>query len=110
MKSTGIIKHIDTLGRFKIPKELLTSYDIKPRTNLHIYKKGKNIILNNFKHSCIFCFSTQNIHTFKGQKICETCINKIRKVTLPHATHFVRANLENLTLLLRKKSTIFPEQ
>ena len=80
MKSTGIIKHIDSLGRFKIPKELLASYDIKPQSNLRIYKRGKNIILDNYKHSCIFCFSTKNIHIFKGKRICENCMLKINTI------------------------------
>lgn len=77
MKSTGIIRHIDSLGRFKLPRELLDSYNIEPQSKLRIYKRGKNIILDSYKHGCIFCFSTENIHFFKGKKICKKCIDKI---------------------------------
>ena len=85
MKSTGIIKHIDALGRFKIPKELLAFYNIKTRSDLFVYKKGKNIVLDNSKHSCIFCFSTQNIHIFKKKRICENCIKELRQLISPLA-------------------------
>lgn len=80
MKSTGIVKYIDSLGRFKIPKELLISCDIKPQTYLQIYREGKNIVLENEPHTCIFCFSTENIHTFKGKEICKDCICKLQKM------------------------------
>ena len=80
MKTTGIIKHIDALGRFKIPKELLTFYDIKPLANLRISKNGKNIVLGNYKYSCIFSCSTQKIHVCKGKSICKDCIKNISHI------------------------------
>lgn len=77
MKSTGIIKYIDFLGRFKIPKELLLSCDIKPSTSIQIYREGKSIVLGHSNNTCIFCFSSKNIHIFHGKMVCKNCIAQI---------------------------------
>lgn len=80
MKSTGIIKHIDSLGRFKIPKELLQFCNMQPCTKLLIKFKGKKIILKNQNYNCIFCFSSKNIHDFNGKNICSHCIKEIKQM------------------------------
>ena len=77
MKPTGFIKHVDFLGRFKIPKELLLSYDIKPYSNIKLSRKRNSIIISKETHTCIFCNSTGNIHVFKDKYICQDCIEKI---------------------------------
>lgn len=80
MKYTGIIKQIDSLGRFKIPKELLEPYHIKPQTYIQISRKGKTIVLTTLKHRCIFCFSNENIHVFMGKAICKNCMEQLNKL------------------------------
>lgn len=79
MKSTGIIKHIDFLGRFKIPKELVKFYNINPGDKLQINKNGRMLILKKEEeYNCIFCYSSKNIQDFKNKKICKNCIKKIK--------------------------------
>ncbi len=78
MKSTQIIKSIDFLGRFKIPKEIRLSLNIKDGSPLVIYQKRKSIILDLSERKCIFCDSTENIHNFKNDFVCTNCINRIK--------------------------------
>ena len=78
MRNIGIFKHIDHLGRFKIPKELLDSYNLKPNSLIRIYQKEKNIILEAVNHHCIFCHSLNGIHKFEDKYICSNCIKKIK--------------------------------
>ena len=77
MKSTGIIKHIDFLGRFKLPRELLESYNINTLTPLKLSRGRKAIIITKDVHNCIFCNSSEKIHTFQDKYICRECVKKI---------------------------------
>ena len=45
MKATGIVRQIDDLGRIVIPKEIRTTYDIKPEDFLEIFTEEDRIIL-----------------------------------------------------------------
>lgn len=51
MKSTGIIRRIDDLGRIVIPKETRTALRIKEGDNVEIYVEDEKIILR--KHSIL---------------------------------------------------------
>ncbi len=78
MKFTGIIKSTDQIGRFKIPKEYLETYNITSETPLKLFRRGKSIIIQRDICNCIFCNSSENILTFKDKYICHHCINKIK--------------------------------
>ena len=48
MKSTGIIRRIDDLGRIVIPKEIRNILNIQTDDNIEIYIENKNIILSKY--------------------------------------------------------------
>ncbi|EDZ49920.1 AbrB/MazE/SpoVT family DNA-binding domain-containing protein [Bacillus cereus] len=48
MKATGIIRHVDPLGRVVIPKELRDVMDIPEKTPLEIYTDKECIILKKY--------------------------------------------------------------
>lgn len=77
MKSTGITKKIDDLGRIVIPKELLNSVNISKGDIAELFIEGDNIIITKYTKDCIFCGNTQNLHNFKDKNICTDCIKKI---------------------------------
>ena len=78
MRSIGITKHMDQSGRFKIPRELLSSYNLKPGSIIRIYQKEKSMFIEAAFHNCIFCNSQINIHKFENQYICSNCIYSIK--------------------------------
>ena len=47
MKSTGIVRKVDELGRIVIPIELRRTLDIDVKDALEIYTEGDTIILKN---------------------------------------------------------------
>ncbi|MEY9976535.1 transcriptional pleiotropic regulator of transition state genes [Lysinibacillus sp. RC79] len=49
MKSTGITRKVDELGRVVIPKELRDNLEIKEKDPLEIFTEGSNIILRKFE-------------------------------------------------------------
>lgn len=79
MKSTGIVRDLDQLGRVVIPKELRTTLDIKEGDPIEVFVDGSDIILRKFENSCIFCGGESDLVLFEGRKICRECLKKIKK-------------------------------
>ena len=78
MKSTGIVRKLDTLGRVVIPIELRRTLDINVKDPLEIFVDDVKIILKKFSPSCIFCGESKDIFDFKGKKVCQSCSEKIK--------------------------------
>lgn len=49
MKSTGIIRSVDSLGRFVLPKELRDSFGITTDTPIEIFTDGNTILLRKYR-------------------------------------------------------------
>ena len=79
MKSTGIVRKVDELGRIVIPIELRRILDIAERDELEIFMENDRIILQKFEPSCTFCTSAQGLVTFKGKKVCQSCIRHMSR-------------------------------
>lgn len=79
MKSTGIIRKVDELGRIVLPVELRRTLSIAERDELEIFMEGDRIVLQKFEPSCIFCASSHNLTTFRGKNICQECIRNMGK-------------------------------
>ena len=77
MKSLGIIRRIDEVGRIVLPKELRETMDIDCKTPFEIYTDEDTIILKKYMPSCIFCGEADNVTQYEGKNICKNCINKI---------------------------------
>lgn len=79
MKSTGIVRKIDELGRIVLPIELRRTFDIGEKDALEIYVDGDNIILKKFARSCVFCSNASDVVEFKGKSICIDCLAQLKK-------------------------------
>ncbi|EOD01065.1 AbrB/MazE/SpoVT family DNA-binding domain-containing protein [Caldisalinibacter kiritimatiensis] len=79
MKSTGIVRKVDELGRIVIPKELRNTFDIAEKDSLEIYVEGEQIILKKYAPACIFCGQAKDVVSFKGKNICPSCIEELKK-------------------------------
>lgn len=77
MKSTGIVRKVDDLGRIVLPKELRTVLNIDERDPLEIFVEGSCIMLQKYEPSCIFCGGSDDITNFKGRNVCQGCIAEI---------------------------------
>ena len=77
MKSTGIVRRVDELGRIVIPMELRRTLDIAIKDALEIYVEGEQIILKKYEPTCIFCGEGKNIENYKGKNICKKCMEEI---------------------------------
>ena len=81
IKSTGIVRKLDDLGRIVLPKEMRTVLGIAERDMLEIYVDKNQIILQKYvpdSPSCIFCQSESGITSFKSKAVCKACASEIR--------------------------------
>ena len=83
MKSTGIVRRVDELGRIVLRIEMRRTLDIAERDSLEIYVDGSSVILKKYAPSCIFCNEDTGIHTFHGKNICANCLSELRRLTEP---------------------------
>lgn len=79
MKSTGIVRKVDELGRIVLPIELRRTLDIAEKDALEIFVDGDNIILHKYHPSCVFCENPKNIINYKGKNVCPDCIKKLKE-------------------------------
>lgn len=77
MKSTGIIRRMDELGRVVIPIEIRNQFNIAEKDPIEIYVDGPTIVLKKFEQSCIFCGNTKNLVEYQDKLICKECSKKI---------------------------------
>ncbi|CDC81137.1 MAG: AbrB/MazE/SpoVT family DNA-binding domain-containing protein [Clostridia bacterium] len=79
MKSTGIVRKVDELGRIVLPSELRKSLGIEVKDSLEIYTSGDSVILKKYLPACVFCGEANDIITFKGKNICKNCLRQVSK-------------------------------
>lgn len=79
MKSTGIVRQVDELGRIVIPVEIRRRYGISEKDPLEIYTDNESIILKKYEPFCIFCGESKDIITYKGKTICAQCAAELNK-------------------------------
>ncbi len=80
MKSTGVVRKVDELGRIVIPKELRKMMGINEKDPLEIYTEGDTIILKKYVPFCSFCGNSENLVVLEGKNICRDCANKLSEM------------------------------
>ena len=73
MKSTGIIRNVDPLGRVVIPKEIRKVLGINEGDPIEIAKVNNDIVLRKYSKGCIFCGSDNEVVEFNGVLVCGVC-------------------------------------
>ncbi len=79
MKSIGIVRKVDELGRIVLPIELRRTLDIELKDSLEIYVDGNSIILKKYEPACIFCGSAKDVLSYKDKIICRNCLEELKK-------------------------------
>ena len=79
MKSTGIIRKMDDLGRIVIPMELRRIFGISTNDELEIFVDSDRIVLQKHEPTCVFCNSMDNLSEHKEKQICGKCLADLKK-------------------------------
>jgi len=77
LKSTGVVRKVDELGRIVIPIELRRTMGIEEKDALEIYVDNEKIILKKYEPACIFCGNAEDVSIYKGKNICNNCFAEI---------------------------------
>lgn len=82
MKSTGIIRRVDELGRVVIPIELRNKFGIAEKDPIEIFVDGSNIVLKKFEPNCIFCGKSKELTEYKDKLICKKCLERLSNINI----------------------------
>ena len=80
MKSLGMVRTIDTLGRLVLPIEIRRMLDLNAGDGVEMFSDKDRIILQKYAPSCIFCGKADNVLTYKDKKICKTCLSEMKSL------------------------------
>ena len=81
MKSTGIIRKVDELGRVVIPIELRNTLKIAEKDPMEIFVEGTSIILKKHESNCVFCGNSKKLVDYKEKLVCEKCAKQISNLS-----------------------------
>ena len=79
MKSTGIVRRIDDLGRIVLPIEIRKTLSLASKDAVEIFVNEDTIVLKKYEPSCIFCGSADDAKLYKGKLVCEKCLNELKE-------------------------------
>ncbi len=79
MKTTGIVRRVDELGRVVLPIELRRTLEIEERDQLEIMLEDDRIVLRKYQPTCIFCGAEADLLEYRGKRICGKCLKEINE-------------------------------
>ena len=79
MTSTGIVRRIDSVGRFVLPIELRRTLQIEDNDSLEVFVEDNAIILKKYQPACIFCDDAGDVVSFHNKNVCLSCIRQLSK-------------------------------
>ena len=77
MKSVGIIRKVDDLGRIVLPAELRRTLDIAEQDAM---EDGASVVLRKYEETCIFCGSSQDILSYREKNVCLRCLHSLQSL------------------------------
>ena len=80
MKSTGIVRKVDELGRIVLPIELRKTFGISEKDSLEIFTEGDKIVLQKYQPADIFTGEMDNLVEYMGKKISVESIKTLCKI------------------------------
>lgn len=80
MKSTGMVRKVDDLGRLVIPSEIRREHLVESGTPMEIFIDGESIILKRYNPGCIFCGENRTLVRYREQLVCPECIKVLNGI------------------------------
>ena len=80
MKSTGIVRRIDALGRFVLPIELRRLLELDTDSSIEIFTEEDAVILKKYQPACVFCGEAKDVTQYLGRNVCAKCIDTLAQL------------------------------
>ncbi len=78
MRSSGIVRKVDNLGRIVIPIEIRRAMSIDVKDPIEISIDGDTIVLRRQQTACALCGSNSDMRRIGDKYICAQCAQLIR--------------------------------
>lgn len=79
MKTLGIVRKIDELGRIVLPIETRRRLDIGHKDPVEIFVEKDRVVLKKYEPSCIFCGDVDDVIIYKDKRVCRSCLAELKK-------------------------------
>lgn len=79
MKTAGIVRNLDNVGRLVIPKEMRNVMGISEGDPLEIFQVNNGIVVRKYSRGCMFCGSDKDTAEFKDVLICKECKKALKE-------------------------------
>lgn len=82
MKSLGIVRKVDELGRIVLPIETRKRLDLGPKDPVEIFVEKDRVVLKKYEPCCIFCGGADDVIMYKDKRICRSCLEELKKTDI----------------------------
>ena len=82
MKSLGIVRKIDELGRIVLPIETRKRLGLDAKDPVEIFVEKDRVILKKYEPSCVFCGDADDVILYKDKRICRSCCEELKNMGL----------------------------
>lgn len=81
MKKTGIVRKVDKLGRFVLPKEIRKNLGFYQDCMVEVLVNNQDIVLRKYQQTCVSCGEDDlnNLVEINGKLVCKECIKKLNQ-------------------------------
>lgn len=80
MRSTGVVRKLDELGRITLPIELRRNLDVEDRGALEIFVDDDTVILRKYNPADIFTGEMNDLIEYKGKKVSKDSIKELARL------------------------------
>ncbi len=81
MKSEGIVRNIDSVGRIVMPRDIRERLGLTADNSaVEIYTEGEKVIFKKYVPACMFCNNADDLILYNGNKICKDCVQKMSQL------------------------------
>lgn len=82
MKSLGIVRKVDELGRIVLPIETRKRLGLGAKDPVEIFVEKDRVVLKKYEPACIFCGDADEVIMYKDKRICKACMAELKKTEL----------------------------
>jgi AbrB family transcriptional regulator, transcriptional pleiotropic regulator of transition state genes len=80
LKTTGIARKVDQLGRVVLPAEMRRMFGINEGDLIEIFVDSGRIVLAKVEDECVFCGTKDALREFELKRVCITCVDRLHEV------------------------------
>lgn len=107
MKSIGVIRKVDELGRIVLPVEFRRTLNIKNNDSLEIFAQNNSIYITKLNPSCVLCGKTTKLTEIGDKYVCRNCLKNLSSLsgeqkTIPFPDEIVDNMLDNYTDIIEE--------